>query len=177
MAPEGQRVRLRVLVSDERGRTDAAPGLGRWLARIAPSRARGTVAVAVVSDKRIRQLNRRYRGYDYATDVLSFPAADAAGDPAPLAMNGFWLGDIVIGRGIARRQARAAGHSERTELRVLALHGLLHLIGYDHERDGGRMSHAERRLRRKGGLPEGLIERSRERADKARRSGNTAGKR
>jgi probable rRNA maturation factor len=71
------------------------------------------------------------------------------------------VGDIVIARGVARRQARAAGHSEATELRVLALHGLLHLLGYDHEQDGGRMQRLERRLRRKGGLREGLIERGR----------------
>ena len=64
-----------------------------------------------------------------------------------------YLGDIVIARGVARRQARAAGHSERTELRILALHGLLHLLGYDHERDEGAMARAERALRRKGGLP------------------------
>ena len=70
------------------------------------------------------------------------------------------LGDIVIARGLARRQALEAGHSEATELRVLALHGLLHLLGYDHERDHGRMGRVERRLRRKGDLREGLIERS-----------------
>jgi probable rRNA maturation factor len=67
----------------------------------------------------------------------------------------------VIARGVAKRQARDARHSEQTELRVLALHGLLHLLGYDHERDEGRMLRAERRLRRKGGLREGLIERAR----------------
>ena len=70
------------------------------------------------------------------------------------------LGDIVIARGVARRQARGARHSELTELRVLALHGLLHLLGYDHERDDGRMRRLEQRLRRKGGLREGLIERA-----------------
>jgi probable rRNA maturation factor len=70
-----------------------------------------------------------------------------------------FLGDIVIARGVARRQARAAGHDEATELRVLALHGLLHLLGYDHESDTGRMARIERRLRRKAGLPGGLIER------------------
>jgi len=70
------------------------------------------------------------------------------------------LGDIVIARGVARRQARRAGHSERTELRILALHGLLHLMGYDHHRDGGTMARLERRLRRRGGLREGLIERA-----------------
>ena len=71
-----------------------------------------------------------------------------------------FLGDIVIARHVAGRQAREARHSERTELKILALHGLLHLLGYDHERDGGRMRRVEQRLRRKGGLREGLIERA-----------------
>jgi probable rRNA maturation factor len=71
-----------------------------------------------------------------------------------------FLGDIVIGLGVARRQARAAGHTELDELKVLALHGLLHLLGYDHERDNGRMRRVEGRLRRKGGLREGLIARA-----------------
>lgn len=145
--------RLRVLVADERGRRVAAPGLAAWLRRIAPARARGVVSVALVSDNRVRALNRAYRRKDYATDVLSFPNPQS---PIP---NPF-LGDIVIARGVARRQARDAHHSEQTELRVLALHGLLHLLGYDHEQDNGRMLRLERRLRRKGGLHEGLIERA-----------------
>ena len=70
------------------------------------------------------------------------------------------LGDIAIARGIARKQAKLLGHSLATELRVLALHGLLHLLGYDHESDNGRMARAEARLRRKAGLPLGLIARS-----------------
>jgi probable rRNA maturation factor len=130
----------------------AGPGsaaLGRWLRRVAPVRARGTVTVAVAGDARVRELNRTYRGVDKATDVLSFPA----GEPGT-------LGDVVIARGVAGRQARGAGHPVATELRVLALHGLLHLLGYDHERDGGRMARLEARLRRKGGLREGLIERA-----------------
>jgi probable rRNA maturation factor len=128
-----------------------APGLAQWLQAAAPKEARGAVAVALVSDARVRQLNARYRGKKSATDVLSF----AAGEPG-------FLGEVVIASGVARRQARQAGHSVQVELRVLALHGLLHLLGYDHERDGGRMARVERRLRRKGGLREGLIERGRQ---------------
>ncbi len=148
--------RLDVRVSDEGGRPLRARGLAAWLARVAPSRARGTVSIALVSDARVRALNRAYRRKDAATDVLSFPG----GSSNLLARRGRFLGDIVIARGVARRQARAAGHAEATELRVLALHGLLHLLGYDHERDDGEMHRLEARLRRKGGLGEGLIERS-----------------
>ena len=153
---------LRVLVGNEQGRPVSAPGLARWLERVAPARARGgTVSLAIVSDRRVRALNCQYRGRDYATDVLSFPTG-APARPAP------FLGDIVIARGVARRQARRARHSERIELRVLALHGLLHLLGYDHERDQGEMQREERRLRRKGGLREGLIERVQPAAGAAR---------
>jgi probable rRNA maturation factor len=129
--------------------TTPAPGLARWLHSVAPLRARGEVSIAIVPDARIRALNRQYRRKDAPTDVLSFPA-DEPGT----------LGDIVIAAGVARRQAREAGHSLQTELRVLALHGLLHLLGYDHEHDDGRMARLERRLRAKGGLHEGLIERT-----------------
>jgi probable rRNA maturation factor len=123
-------------------------GLAAWLQSVAPARARGTITVAVVSDGRIRELNRRYRRKNRPTDVLSFPA-DEPGQ----------LGDVLIALGVATRQAAAAGHSFSTELRVLALHGLLHLLGYDHERDNGEMRRLERRLRLKGGLREGLIDR------------------
>jgi len=153
---------LRVLVSDEQGRRVRAPGVARWLTRVAPSRARGLVSVALVSDRRIRALNRTFRRKDAVTDVLSFPAMEGkrGGKPVPpIQPVQPFLGDIVIARGLARRQARAAGHSALTEFRVLALHGLLHLLGYDHEQDRGRMLRIERRLRRAGGLREGLIER------------------
>jgi probable rRNA maturation factor len=102
-------------------------------------------------------LNQTYRRVDRPTDVLSFPAR--ASRLAPRASH---VGDIVIATGVARRQARSAGHSYATELKVLALHGLLHLLGYDHHArsDRGRMARAERRLRAKGGLRAGLIERA-----------------
>lgn len=123
-------------------------GLASWLRRIAPPRARGKMTIAIATDARVQALNRRHRRKDEPTDVLSFPSDERG-----------YLGDVAIAAGVARRQARAAGHSLQTELRVLALHGLLHLLGYDHERDDGRMSRLERRLRARGGLREGLIER------------------
>ena len=164
-----------VAVVDERGRA-TEPRLARWLAKVAPPRARGAVTVALVSDSRVRALNRRYRRKDRVTDVLSFsaglPPLPQRTQRTPRLKNVWpfvssvslvverFLGDIVIARGAAKRQARDAAHSELTELRILALHGLLHLLGYDHELDDGRMQRMERRLRRKGGLPEGLIERT-----------------
>lgn len=125
-----------------------APGLARWLVSVAPRGCRGAMVVALVSDARVRLLNQRYRGRDATTDVLAFPAEEPGA-----------LGEVAIASGVARRQAVRAGHSVQTELRVLALHGMLHLLGYDHERDDGHMARVERRLRRKGGLREGLIER------------------
>jgi probable rRNA maturation factor len=159
MAPDDRR--LAVLVVDGRGRPLPARGLAAWLRRVAPPRARGTVTVALVSDARIRALNRTYRQKSAATDVLSFPPSSPFLIPnsQSLIPNPF-LGDIVIARGVARRQARAARHTEAVELRILALHGLLHLLGYDHERDNGRMRRVEQRLRRQAGLREGLIERA-----------------
>lgn len=144
---EGRRgTRLQVAVLRASG--VRAAGLGSWLQSVAPARARGAVTVAIVPDARVRALNREYRKKDRSTDVLSFHADERG-----------YLGDVVIAAGVARRQAREAGHSVQTELRILALHGLLHLLGYDHERDNGCMARLERRLRRTGGLREGLIER------------------
>ena len=156
MSPADQRRRaLRVTVVSQTPSLARAPGLARWLERVAPSRARGEVTIALVSDARIRALNRRFRGVNRATDVLSFPASESP--PAP----GEPLGDIVIAAGVARAQAARARHPLGAELRVLALHGLLHLLGYDHDTDTGRMARLEARLRRQGGLESGLIERAR----------------
>ena len=151
-------------MTDGAGRPVRAPGLGRWLESVAPAAARGTLALALATDAEVRALNRRYRRQDRPTDVLSFPG-DVDGDATRSAPGSQrpHLGDLVIAAGVARRQAAEAGHSYATELKVLALHGLLHLLGYDHhaQDDNGRMARAERRLLRKGGLTVGLIDRAR----------------
>lgn len=173
MDPDSKR--LRIAVTDGRGAAVRAAGLTRWLARVAPARARGEVAIALATDAHVRALNRRYRRKDRPTDVLSFPAAtndmSRIPDPGPRMPDAVpLLGDIVIATGVAKRQARDAGHSYETELRVLALHGLLHLLGYDHDSpdDRGRMARLEARLRREGGLREGLLERGAERLPPSR---------
>jgi probable rRNA maturation factor len=152
--------RLHVAVTDGRGRPVRAPGLRSWLVSVAPARARGTLAIALATDAEVRALNRRYRRRDEPTDVLSFPVEDAP--KASIQAGARSLGDLVIATGVARRQAVDAGHSYATELKVLALHGLLHLLGYDHHApdDKGRMARLEARLRRHGGLMAGLIERA-----------------
>ena len=146
--------RLHVSLATPDSKTTATRRLGAWLQRSAPASAKGDVSIAVVSDRRMRALNRQFRGKDTATDVLSFPATQMPGVSS-------FLGDVVIASGVATRQARDAGHPVSTELKVLALHGLLHLLGYDHDTDGGNMARAEARLRKKAGLREGLIERHR----------------
>jgi probable rRNA maturation factor len=161
--------RFSVSVTDGGGRRIRDGGLGRWLESIAPARARGEVAVALATDARVRTLNRQYRRKDQTTDVLAFPSYEPRQTnhgPRTTNHGTRQLGDIIIATGVARRQARDAGHSEQTELRVLALHGLLHLLGYDHHDrpERGRMARAEARLRSRGGLPAGLIERASGRA-------------
>lgn len=160
-----RRARLAVSLTAPDSTSVPTRGLSAWVAKAAPASARGEVTIALVSDARMRTLNRSYRNKDYATDVLSFPAAAPGGDPhGPSAAskssgNGEFLGDIVIATGVAQRQADDAGHPVSTELKVLALHGLLHLLGYDHETDSGEMARVEARLRKKAGLKEGLIAR------------------
>jgi probable rRNA maturation factor len=113
--------------------------------------ARGRVFhCRVTSDAELQSLNARYRGKDYPADVLSFPLAD-----------GQYIGDIAISFARARAQAREWGHAAEDELRILMLHGVLHLLGFDHESDSGRMRRAESRWRRELGLRNGLIERAR----------------
>jgi probable rRNA maturation factor len=108
-----------------------------------------SVTVRLVSDAAIARMNRTWRGKRGPTDVLSFPATNGA--PRRAAAAGY-AGDIAIAPETARRNARRLGRSLDAELRVLILHGMLHLAGYDHETDRGEMERLERRLRRRLGI-------------------------
>jgi len=112
---------------------------------------RGRVTVLVTGSRELRALNARFRNKKNATDVLSFPA--------PPFSDGF-AGDIAVSVDIAARNARQLGHSTGDEIRILILHGILHLAGYDHEHDRGEMAKKEMLLRRRLALPAALIERA-----------------
>lgn len=107
---------------------------------------RGDVGVLIADNRRLRQLNRNFRRKDKPTDVLSFPRKEG--------------GDIAISADIARENAQRYGHRTSAELKILVLHGMLHLAGYDHETDGGDMEKTEARLRARLKLPASLIERT-----------------
>lgn len=130
------------------------PGLSRGdlrrFARVLQEEVAGSQEfhVLIAGDPALRRLNREFRGKDYATDVLSFPADD-----------GKYLGDIAISWQRAAVHATELHHDLHEELQILMLHGLLHLLGMDHERDRGKMARAELSWRRQLGLPAGLIER------------------
>ncbi|HEX3681069.1 MAG TPA: rRNA maturation RNase YbeY [Bryobacteraceae bacterium] len=103
----------------------------------------------MTTDREMQRLNRDFLGHDYATDVLSFPNANGHGG----------LGDIAVSSERAQAQAEEFGHEYLDEIRILMLHGVLHLTGMDHERDGGEMERAEERWRNEFGLPATLIAR------------------
>ena len=117
-------------------------------------RLRGKVTVLLTTDATMRRLNRNFRGKNKATDVLSFPA--------PGAFAAEVAGDVAISIPTALRQADERDHTLSTEIKVLMLHGLLHLAGYDHEADSGQMGRRERLLRARLRLPQGLIERTKD---------------
>ncbi len=100
---------------------------------------RGTVTVRLASEQEARRQNWRFRRRRYTPDVLAFPLSEKLPD-------GFYAGDILVCYPLARRQARARGHSLHTELLTLMIHGLLHLAGYDHEGDSGEMLRCQQRL-------------------------------
>jgi probable rRNA maturation factor len=121
--------------------------------------ARGELSIRITSSAEMRDLNRRFRRKNKPTDVLSFPA-----DTPKLA------GDIAISAEIAAANAEELGHSVDTELKILILHGLLHLVGYDHETDAGEMQAKESKLRQRLKLPVGLIERTNGQLSRRRRA-------
>ena len=133
-----------------------AAGLAAFLARVAEDAAPGdrrSATLRILSDRKMRELNRRFRESDRPTDVLAFPAEEADGD----SFGGGggeppYLGDLAVSAETAARQAAERGHPLETELRLLALHGVLHLLGWDHENDRGEMERLERLLRRRHGL-------------------------
>ena len=131
------------------------PALERFVARAKRAvRLRGTVNVLVTTSRELRILNHRFRGLDKATDVLSFPPI--------FGLIPDFAGDVAISADIAAQNARRLGHSAAVEIKILALHGVLHLAGYDHERDAGEMGRKEAGLRKKLGLPVALIARNAE---------------
>lgn len=113
---------------------------------------KGYVTVLLTTDDAIKKLNRQFRRKNKATDVLSFPADSLAGTRT--------AGDLAISFDTAARQAEAFGHSLRVEIKILMLHGLLHLAGFDHESDTGQMARKESALRKRFALPQGLIQRT-----------------
>jgi probable rRNA maturation factor len=128
------------------------PSLARFIQKAARAvKLKGAVHVMVTGNREMQTLNRRFRGKDKPTDVLSFP-------PITAFASGI-AGDIAISAEIAARNAKELGHATALEVKTLCLHGLLHLAGYDHERDDGAMAKTEQRLRVSLGLPVSLIER------------------
>lgn len=127
----------------------ATPSLQlRWFAQRLKERLRLRdvgFSIALVGDRRMRGFNRQFRQVDKATDVLSFPVGRQPTEPE---RGGGYLGDVVISVETANRQALAQRHPLETELQILMIHGLLHLLGYDHERDHGQMRRKELALQR-----------------------------
>ena len=147
-------------------RLPSAQTLARFLSAAQQAvRLKGQVTILLTTDAAIRRLNRRFRGNNKATDVLSFPAQGPDSGPRSEGI----AGDLAISVTTALGQAAGQGHSLSTEIKVLVLHGLLHLAGYDHEADNGKMARRELLLRARLGLPQGLIERAKTAAQSPRR--------
>lgn len=145
-----------MILNRQRGVRVSAVQLRRFLAKTqrALRLGRDAVVVCLVEDAEIARLNQKYRGKRGPTDVLSFAAANGAAVARTRKKKnaGRFLGDIAISAGAARRNARHYGRPLRRELCILILHGVLHLMGYDHETDKGEMERKEGKLRRQLGL-------------------------
>jgi len=159
---------LRLVIVQKRVADLTDLALARFLARARSAAGlKRKVNVLLTSSSEMKTLNRRFRGKDKPTDVLSFPAE-------PDAQNQF-AGEIAISAEIATKNARALGHSPADEVKILVLHGILHLRGYDHECDNGQMERREKQLRAKLNLPAALIERAIARTIESERSSESAG--
>jgi probable rRNA maturation factor len=141
--------------------------LGRFVLRARRAVGlRDQVNVLVTGSAAVRRLNLRFRSQDKATDVLSFPSTSRISQSRMAAK---LAGDVAISADIAWKNSLQLGHSAAEEIKILALHGILHLAGFDHERDNGEMARKEAKLRRALSLPAALIERANsERAKPAR---------
>ncbi|HEX3968855.1 MAG TPA: rRNA maturation RNase YbeY [Edaphobacter sp.] len=142
-----------ITIEPSLGFTLSTSALTRFLNRARPAIGLGgEIDVLLSNDQTLRHLNKIFRGKNKTTDVLSFPA------PSEFAAN--HAGDLAISLETAARQAHSYGHTLGDEVKILILHGLLHLSGEDHERDNGEMAAREAMLRRELRLPVTLIERN-----------------
>jgi probable rRNA maturation factor len=164
-----------------RFRLPSARALARFLHQAQDAvKLRGEVSVLLTTDGAMRKMNRQFRGKDKATDVLSFPALEPSqvskSRPGPPGNQEQLAGDLAISVETAQRQAADNGHALTMEIKILILHGLLHLSGYDHESDDGKMARRERALRGRLRLRQGLIERAVSRKGRAADSSTASAK-
>lgn len=146
-----------MVILEKRVNGVAATELDRFVRRAqALTKVTGEVGILIAGNARVQELNRRFRRKNKPTDVLSFPRPEG--------------GDIAISVDIARENAHLYGHRAADELKILILHGMLHLAGYDHERDNGHMAAREAKLRTQLKLPSSLIDRTNSHAIKSARS-------
>jgi probable rRNA maturation factor len=152
MSPDGSTVLFRAFPSQSQFTITEKRQLKSFARRLSQDVAEGRrFTCLITSDDELRCLNSQFLRHDYATDVLSFPSGAGAGE----------LGDLAISADRAVAQARKLGHSRLDEIRILMLHGILHLTGLDHESDNGEMARAERKWRVQLDLPDTLISRTR----------------
>lgn len=155
MSADGSTVLFGAIPADLQFSAEDKRVLRRFARELTRRVAEGSAFTCLITDDReLRRLNRDFLGHDYATDVLSFPSAEASAG----------LGEIAVSSERAKAQADEFEHEALDEIRILMLHGVLHLTGMDHERDAGEMARAEQRWREEFGLPETLIARVAQRA-------------
>lgn len=154
MPADGSTVLFGAIPSHLKFSSEEKRALRRFTKALGRSVAQGRKFISLITnDRELQRLNREFLGRDYPTDVLSFPGA---GEDA-------CLGEIAVSCERAQAQAEEFGHGRIEEIRILMLHGVLHLTGMDHERDAGEMERAEERWRTEFGLASSLIARAAER--------------